>query len=76
MKTSLNLEDEVFDAAKKEAQLSGLSISAVISKWARAGREALKRQPKKGVEFRPVDLGGAARVDLTHRRDWLDEIAS
>lgn len=75
MKTSLNLEDELFQAAKKEAAKSGRTLSEVVSYWARLGRDSLKAAAKaRPKDFKPVDLGGPATVDLTNRRAWMEAL--
>lgn len=74
MKTSLIIEDRVFEDARKEASKSGRSISEVISQWAVLGREAW-RQKKAGPrkKFKPLDLG-LEKVDLTNRKEWMEEL--
>lgn len=74
MKTSLIIEDEIFESAKQEAMKSGKTLSEVISYWARKGRDVLKQNRKKKVEFKPVDLGGDARIDLTKRGEWMEDL--
>lgn len=73
MKTSLNLDDEVFSDAKKEALRRGVTVSEIISEWARAGREHLAHSRRKKKEFKPVDLG-AAQIDLSNRRNWMEAL--
>ena len=75
MKTSLVIDDRVFEEAKKEADKSGKTISEVISKWAQMGREAWKQNQKtqKAKEFRAKDLG-LPQVDLSNRKDWMEEL--
>lgn len=74
MKTSLIIEDELFVAAKKEAAKSGKTLSEVISYWARLGRDSLKAKKAKPPEFKAVDLGGPASIDLTNRRAWMETL--
>lgn len=45
MKTSLILDDRVFEDAKKESHRTGKTISEIISSWASLGRD-LWRQEK------------------------------
>ncbi len=74
MKTSLILDDRVFEEAKKEASKSGRSISEIVSQWAALGREVWRQ--KKGQttkKFKPLDLG-AEKVDLTTRKDWMEAL--
>lgn len=74
MKTSLNLNDDVFEAAKREALRTGRTISEIVSEWARTGRDALKNKARRGKKFQPVDLGGAAQIDLSSRRNWMEAL--
>ena len=58
MKTSLIIEDRVFEEAKKEAIKSGSSISEIISQWAALWRDLWRQQkasPRK--KFKPLNLG-------------------
>ena len=75
MKTSLVIDDRVFEEAKKEADKSGRTISEVISKWAQLGRETWKQNQKtqKVKEFKAKDLG-IPQVDLSSRKDWMEEL--
>lgn len=75
MKTSLVIDDRVFEEAKKEADKSGRTISEVISKWAQLGREVWKQNQKnqKMKEFKAKDLG-VPQVDLSSRKDWMEEL--
>jgi hypothetical protein len=75
MKTSLIIDDKIFDDAKKEADKSGKTISEIISKWAQVGREFWKKEQKmKHVkEFKPRSLG-APMIDLTNRKNWMEEL--
>ena len=74
MKTSLILDDRVFEEAKKEAHKSGRSLSEVVSQWAALGREVWKNKkvlnPKK---FKPLDLG-SEKVDLASRKEWMEDL--
>ena len=74
MKTSLIIEDAVFEEAKKEANKTGKSISVIISQWAALGREQWKLQkvlPQK--KFKPLDLG-IEKIDLINRKDWMEDL--
>lgn len=74
MKTSLILDDRVFEEAKKEANKSGNSISEIISQWAALGREVWKQKKMKNVKkFKPLDLG-EEKVDLTNRKEWMEDL--
>lgn len=75
MKTSLIIEDSLFEAAKKEAGRQNKNISEMIVMWARAGYKHLSHESKKTnrkKKLAPLDLGGPAKLDLTSRRDWMD----
>lgn len=73
MKTSLNINDYIYEKAQREAQNQSSTISEIISFWAQVGLDFIKKQRvrKKSV-FKPVDLGGPAEIDLNSRRDWMD----
>ena len=74
MKTSLVIDDKVFQEAKKEASQTGKTVSEVISLWARVGREEwMKLKRKRGNEFRPVNLG-ELQLDLSNRKNWMEEL--
>lgn len=75
MKTSLNIDPELFKAAKKEAARSGRTLSDVISNWAKLGKLEFERKlGKKQITFQGADLGGSSKVDLTSRKDWMDKL--
>ena len=74
MKTSLILDDRVFEDAKKESHKTGKAISEIISSWASMGRDLWrqkKRQPSK--KFKPLNLG-SEKIDLTNRKDWMEDL--
>lgn len=75
MKTSLILDDRVFEDAKKEAEKTGKTISEVVSRWAQVGREFWKKEQKnkRPKEFKARSLG-APLVDLTNRKNWMEEL--
>lgn len=75
MKTSLVIDDKIFHEAKKEADETGTTISQVISRWAQAGREALRRaeKDKPARTFRPRKLGNP-KIDLSSRKNWMEEL--
>jgi hypothetical protein len=74
MKTSLILDDRVFNDAKKEAHKTGMAISEIISSWAALGRDVWRQKksqtPKK---FKPLNLG-PEKVDLTDRKEWMEAL--
>lgn len=74
MKTSLIIEDRVFEEAKKEAIKTGSSISEIISQWAALGRD-LWRQKKASLhkKFKPLNLG-PEKIDLTNRKEWMGDL--
>lgn len=74
MKTSLILDDRVFEDAKKESHKTGRAISEIISSWASLGRDVWRQ--KKGnttKPFQPLNLG-EEKIDLTNRKDWMEEL--
>jgi len=74
MKTSLILDDRVFEDAKKESHKTGKSISEIISTWSSLGRDLWRQkkgQPAK--KFKPLDLG-SEKIDLTNRKDWMEAL--
>jgi hypothetical protein len=75
MKTSLVIDDRIFEDAKKEADRSGKTISEIISRWAQLGREMWKQEQKskKPKEFKPRSLG-APLIDLSNRKNWMEEL--
>jgi hypothetical protein len=74
MKTSLVLDDRVFEEAKKESLKTGKTVSEIISEWAAIGRDHWKKlNGKKAKTFKPLDLGGQ-KVDLTSRKEWMEEL--
>ncbi|MFN8944210.1 MAG: hypothetical protein ACK5WZ_06260 [Pseudobdellovibrionaceae bacterium] len=75
MKTSLIIDDKIFEDAKNEADKTGKTISEVISKWAHVGREFWKKEQKnKHVkQFKPRSLG-KPMIDLTNRKNWMEEL--
>lgn len=73
-KTSLNIDDSVYEDAKKAAQKSGRSLSETISAWARIGRNVeRKRARRRKPQLAPVDLG-PPRIDLDVRPTVLDAL--
>lgn len=74
MKTSLILDDRVFEEAKKEAYKSGRSISEIVSQWAALGREVWRNKKSQNPKnFKPMNLG-AEKIDLTSRKEWMEDL--
>ena len=73
MKTSIILDDRVFEEAKKEASRSGRSLSEIISQWASLGREVWKNKKAQPNKFKPLDLG-VEKIDLTSRKEWMEDL--
>ncbi len=74
MKTSLILDDRVFEDAKKESHKTGRAISEIISSWASLGRDVWRQKKSKvSKSFKPLNLG-EEKVDLTNRKDWMGEL--
>lgn len=74
MKTSLILDDRVFEEAKKEATKSGRSISEIVSQWAALGRDVWRQRKSQSAKtFKPLNLG-AEKIDLTTRKEWMETL--
>ncbi|HMN67303.1 MAG TPA: hypothetical protein PKC28_02075 [Bdellovibrionales bacterium] len=74
MKTSLILDDRVFEDAKKESHKTGKAISEIISFWASLGRDVWRQKKGKAAKpFQPLNLG-EEKIDLTNRKDWMGEL--
>ena len=74
MKTSLILDDRVFEEAKKESSKTGRSISAIVSQWAAMGRDLWKQKKGQTVKtFKPLNLG-TEKIDLTNRKEWMEDL--
>ena len=72
MKTSLNIDDALFKAAQNAAIRGNISVSQVISRWARTGFTQLNSKKKKPSSLKTVDLGGSSLIDINSRRNWMD----
>jgi len=57
MKTSLTLDDSLYEDAKKAAGRTGRTISATVSEWARIGRKLERQRAQRKPSLAPVDLG-------------------
>lgn len=57
MKTSLNIDDAVYEDARKVSQKTGRTLSNTISDWARIGRNVERSRKRKRPTLEPVDLG-------------------
>ena len=74
MKTSLILDDRVFEDAKKESHKTGRAISEIISSWASLGRDVWRQKKVKvSKSFKPLNLG-KEKMDLTNRKDWMGDL--
>jgi hypothetical protein len=74
MKTSLQLDDALFQAAVAEARRTGRTISETVSTWARLGQQAERAEADIRRPVPSLELGGPATVDLSSRRDWMDAL--
>ena len=72
MKTSLNLDDFLLREAKKEAAITGKTVSEIVSFWANRGREFFKKKSGK-KKFKPLSLG-KQNIDLDERKSWMEEL--
>ena len=75
MKTSLKIDDSVFQEAKKAALHSGKTISEIINQWACMGRQVWKKQSsqKSRGKFVPIDLGKQL-IDVSNRKNWMEAL--
>ena len=73
MKTSLIIDDALYEDAKKVSQRTGQTLSATINAWARAGRNLERLRAKKRPTLHPVDLG-QPRLSFDSRANLLDAI--
>jgi len=73
MKTSLILDDKVYEDAKKESLKTGRSLSEIISQWTALGRDSWKKQKKNNSTFKPANLGNQ-KLDLTNRKEWMEQL--
>ncbi len=72
MKTSLILDDRVFEDAKNEAHKTGKAMSEIVSTWAAIGRDHwLQKKNQTPKKFRSLNLG-LEKVDLTNRKEWME----
>lgn len=77
MKTSLNIENSLFEIAQKEAQKNKKTLSETITHWARVGWETLKKQKRnQKPKLTFLNLGGPTLIDINCRRDWMDVLDS
>ncbi|MBI2026842.1 MAG: hypothetical protein HYS98_03425 [Deltaproteobacteria bacterium] len=72
MKTSLKIDDSVFQEAKKASLQSGKTVSEIINQWASLGRQVWKKQStqRSKKKFTPVDLGQQL-IDVSNRKSWM-----
>ena len=73
MRTTISLDDRIFEAVKRSAAEQGLSVSAFI---ARVLDDAMKRDPRPQQErpFRLVTVGGGGPypgIDLDRPRELM-----
>lgn len=73
MKTSLIIDDRVYEDAKKESTATGRSLSEVISQWAVLGRDVWRRQKSNVSTFKPISMG-EQKVDLSSRKEWMETL--
>ncbi len=71
MKTSLIIDDRVYEDAKKESVTTGKSLSEIISQWTALGRDLWKKQKGKTSTFKPISMG-KQRIDLSSRKEWME----
>lgn len=71
-KTSLLLDESLYQAAEKEAQKRNTSVGRVVSEWAKLGRKASIKAEVKTRNYSTVNLGSPSLVSLDSRADWMD----
>ncbi len=76
MKTTLVLDDFIVNRAQHYARQRSMTLSQVISEWCRLGWEGIRQKNKAEHKrsFKPLNLGGSARVDLNNRQLWMDQL--
>ncbi len=76
MKTSLVIDDALYQAAKKHAEKHGTTLSETISEWAKTGFQMLKQKKNdyQKKSFTPLDGGGPPYINIHNRNEWLDEL--
>jgi len=57
VKTSLNIDDSLYEDAKKASARTGKTLSDTISQWARLGRNLERRRGRQKPKLAPADLG-------------------
>ncbi len=76
MRTTLDIEDDVLQAAKELAKREGSTAGQVISTLARRGLTAPASQPKKSSATRggvPVLASRGEVVTMEHTQELLDK---
>jgi hypothetical protein len=74
VKTSLNLDDSVYEDARKASKKSGRSLSETISEWARLGRNLERARTRdRNPRLFPVDLGEPL-IDFDQRSAVTDAL--
>jgi hypothetical protein len=73
MKTSLIIDDRVYEEAKKEAAATGKTLSEIVSLWSALGRDVWKKQQRKTSHFKPISMG-EQKIDLSSRKEWMEDL--
>ncbi len=76
MRTTLDIEDDVLQAAKELAQREGGTTGKIISTLARRGLAGPIRKPKKSPEIRggvPVLASRGEIITLKHVQNLMDQ---
>jgi hypothetical protein len=77
MRTTLNIDDDVLQAAKETAEREDSRVGKVISDWARRGFFASDEKPRKSPRYRngvPIlPYRDGEIITLKHIQDIMDE---
>jgi hypothetical protein len=75
MRTTVTLDDDVYEAAQAHAQATGKRLGRVLSEMARQALEPSVRQPAKGASRFPVFEvpAGARLIPASRIQKALDE---
>ncbi len=71
MKTSLNIDDNLFNSARLTAIKQKKTLGEIISLWARVGKDTLAKSVKKKTKIKSLKLGKMS-ISLNSRQTWMD----
>lgn len=76
MRTTLDIEDDILQAAKELAQLEGVSAGKVISRLARRGLNGSSQPRKANIKYRngvPILPSRGEIITYEHIQNLMDE---